>query len=239
VQRGLRCGGRSQLKLIVIGDPHGCSLELEELLAQICPGPEDLVACVGDFTTKGPSPAECLELWRNRGWLSVLGNNDHEVLRAIHGAADEVSAEVAKGARDLERHPDLVTYLESFPLVLDFFEIGCAVVHGGVMPDTSFGASRIDESTLTLREVVRDEGSWRPARSSDPEAARVFWADAWAGDRFVVYGHTPRRVAEWHPRAVGIDTGCVYGGYLTAALRSDAGEWSVASVPARREWARR
>jgi len=64
----------------------------------------------------------------------------------------------------------------------------------------------------------------------------VLWAEKWKGDRFVVYGHTPVREPKFDKRALGLDTGCVYGGSLTAALH-DGSEWTTLSVAAKRRYA--
>jgi hypothetical protein len=63
----------------------------------------------------------------------------------------------------------------------------------------------------------------------------VLWSERWKGDRFVVYGHTPLREPKFDSRALGLDTGCVYGGKLTAAIFD--GEWSTESVKAKRKYA--
>jgi predicted phosphodiesterase len=221
------------VRLIVLGDLHGCMDELSVLLGRLDPAPHDRVACVGDFLTKGPRTLECLDLWRVRGWDAVLGNNDREVLRVVRGEPGDHKPSVEDEARRIAERAELVEYLESLPLLLDYPGLDSAVVHGGVVPGSSFTKGIDATELLTLRDVVKVDSVWRAARSSDPPEARRFWADVWTGDRFVVYGHTPRREAARHGRALGIDTGCVYGWSLTAAVRSEEGVWATESVPAR------
>lgn len=225
------------MRLVVIGDLHGCLDELRELLACLSLASSDLVTCVGDFVTKGPKTVECLELWRDEGWPAVLGNNDLEVLRIIRGEPGTRKRDLVDDARKIERRADLADYLESLPVLLDVGEAGTAVVHGGLLPDDRMNVETA--VALTLRDVVRKDGGWRPAGAGDPRGERRFWADVWSGPRFVVYGHTPRPEVATHSNALGIDTGCVYGWSLTAAVRSDEGRWSTKSVPARRAWAER
>jgi len=62
------------------------------------------------------------------------------------------------------------------------------------------------------------------------------WADAYRGSTVVVHGHLPVRTPTWRRRTIDIDTGCVYGGHLTA-LRWP--ERALVSVPAARAYARR
>ena len=65
-----------------------------------------------------------------------------------------------------------------------------------------------------------------------------FWAEVWDGDRLVLYGHTPRSEPKIDRRAIGLDTGCVYGGKLTAAIVESKDKWRLVDVQARRRYAR-
>ncbi|HYK02334.1 MAG TPA: hypothetical protein VE974_11295 [Thermoanaerobaculia bacterium] len=64
----------------------------------------------------------------------------------------------------------------------------------------------------------------------------VLWSEKWKGERVVVYGHTPVREPKVDKFALGLDTGCVYGGQLTAAILM-RGEWTFRSVQAKRAYA--
>ena len=64
----------------------------------------------------------------------------------------------------------------------------------------------------------------------------MLWSEKWRGDRVVVYGHTPLREPKRDKQSLGLDTGCVYGGSLTAAVFTD-GEWETVSVKAKRKYA--
>jgi diadenosine tetraphosphatase ApaH/serine/threonine PP2A family protein phosphatase len=64
----------------------------------------------------------------------------------------------------------------------------------------------------------------------------ALWSDKWKGDRFVVYGHTPLREPKFNARALGLDTGCVYGGTLTAAVFARE-RWTFERVKAKRKYA--
>jgi hypothetical protein len=61
--------------------------------------------------------------------------------------------------------------------------------------------------------VIDREG--KPGKRADKPDSPA-WADLWSGPPFVVYGHTPRREIYKLKWSVGIDTGCVQGGHLTA-----------------------
>ena len=66
---------------------------------------------------------------------------------------------------------------------------------------------------MTRIQVVTRDGR-AGKRSAAPDAPA--WADVWNGPPFVVYGHTPRPEIYKLKWSVGIDTGCVLGGSLTA-----------------------
>lgn len=216
---------------IFIGDIHGCIDEVTELLERLDVMPEDVVVATGDLTRKGPAPDRCVALWRDRSYLTVLGNNDVKMIQRARG----IRACFARRAdRVVLRRPDLIAEIARWPLLLEFSDAGVIVVHGGVMPDGS--APR--EAALELRYVRRDLNGWRMVPKGDEKRGDPFWSEVWDGDRIVVYGHTPRREAKVDRRAIGIDTGCVYGGSLTAAIFEKPGKWTLTEVRARRAYSR-
>jgi len=224
-----------QARLIAIGDIHGCHDELVELLGIAAPQRADVVVSVGDMVQKGPAAARCLDLWRERGYLAVKGNNELKLL----GDAHPVLRFFARENRDVLRRTDLLRYLESWPLVLDFPDAGVAAVHGGFLPDmhvTAEDVARERDVVHHLRWIRKKNGEWKPVPKEKKKKDDVLWAEKWRGERFVVYGHTPLREPRFDKRALGLDTGCVYGGSLTAAILEN-GAWRTVSVPARRKYA--
>lgn len=220
-------------RLIFIGDIHGCFAELRELLDRIEPDGNDLVVSVGDIVTKGPDVARCLDLWRDRGYLAVQGNNEIKVLESAKPllrlfARDEVL-----------RRRDLLAYIRTWPLVIDFPDEQVTAVHGGFLPRMSVNREDVERERHVipeLRWIRKENGEWRPAPKEKKKKDDVLWAEKWRGDRFVLYGHTPLREPRRDKQALGLDTGCVYGGSLTAAVLAE-GEWETVSVKAKRKYA--
>jgi predicted phosphodiesterase len=106
-------------RTIIIGDIHGCFDELSDLLARCGAAADDHVVSVGDMLRKGPHPARCVALWRERGYLAVLGNQDARVLEEPfwkRWLADRISRR-------------LLEVVAAWPLFLDLADIGVAVVH--------------------------------------------------------------------------------------------------------------
>ncbi len=233
-------------RLILIGDIHGCFDELDELASRLNPAPGDRVIGVGDLVAKGPASARVVEIFRERNWEAVKGNQDQKV---VEGATE---------APDLAGREDLLSWLAALPDWIDIPSTtgerphavrpygtpggGVLVVHGGVLPGTPVADSRLRDqrgSLRTLRFLRRDcKGEWLPVPKGKERDGDRFWGDLWDGDRIIVYGHTP--VPESTPRirakTIGIDTGCVYGGRLTAAVLED-GAWRFESVAAKRAYA--
>ncbi len=218
-------------RCIFVGDTHGCYAEVSDLFAAIGVDVDDTVISVGDLVRKGPDPVRCLELWREQGYHAVLGNNEEKVLRSGRGAE-------SPGDRALVARDDLLEFIATFPLVIDLPDRGVAVVHGGLMP-----GMRVDPEDVTrhrdvltkLRYIRRDGDGWRNVPKGEERPGDRLWAQEWRGERYVLYGHTPLVEPRYDERALGLDTGCVYGRRLTAAVWT-RGEWSITSVKARKAY---
>lgn len=224
-------GGR----LIFIGDIHGCFDELLELLARVAPAENDVVVSVGDIVTKGPATDRCLDLWRERRYLAVQGNNEIKLL----ARARPLIRLFARKERKVMHRRELLAYLRSWPLVIDFPTERVTVVHGGFLPrmDVTPEAIEREQNVIPhLRWIRKLSGEWHPIPKGLKRKDDVLWSEKWRGDRFVLYGHTPVREPKYDRHALGLDTGCVYGGALTAAIYTD-GEWETMSVKAKRKYA--
>jgi len=219
-------------RVIFIGDIHGCYDELTELLDRVKPAAGDIVVSVGDVVTKGPAAARCLDLWRDRGYLAVRGNNE---IKLLERARPLVRFFVSEN-KDVLRRKDLLRYIASWPLVIDFPRLALTVVHGGFLPQMDVTREDIERQrdiVPELRWIRKKNDQWTPVPKERKKKDDVLWSEKWKGDRFVVYGHTPVREPKFDRKALGLDTGCVYGGKLTAAIFED-GHWTLVSVPARR-----
>jgi predicted phosphodiesterase len=222
-------------RLIFIGDIHGCYDELRELLDLLKPAKKDVVVSVGDVVTKGPAAAKCLDLWRHRKYLAVKGNNELKLLEKAHPLFRFFAVE----DRDVLMRGDLLRYIASWPLVLDFPDANLTAVHGGFLPQmqvTPQDVLREAELVPKLRWIRRKNGEWVHIGKEKKKKTDVLWSEKWMGERMIVYGHTPVREPKHDAFALGLDTGCVYGGQLTAAVLSK-GEWTLQQVQAKRAYA--
>lgn len=227
-------------RLIVVGDIHGCLAEVRTLLKQVEASSADRVIAVGDFVSKGPDVAGAIRFWRDHGYEAVLGNNEDKFLAAAARGLSEVSAANAETGR----REELVAWLRGLPLQIDAPEFNVTVAHAGPAPpavEATWDTAEIREVRLRLRYLRKSffGGRWVRVRKGDERNGDVFWTELWQEPRTVVYGHTPFPSAVVRSNSVGIDTGCVYGGALTAAVFEGAAEPRIVSVPAERAYATR
>lgn len=213
------------LKTLVIGDVHGCSAELQDLLDACGYADGDRVVLVGDLVAKGPDSRGVLELVRKLGALAVRGNHDQAVLRwqdpAARAAAPERGPHHLRLARQLS--DDDWAVLKALPFWLRLPDFEMLVVHGGVVPGLAL--EEHDPELLMNMRTLRPDGTG----SRRPEDG-VLWGTRWTGPERVVFGHHATAGLQRHPFALGLDTGCVYGHQLSALVLPDD---RVVSVPAR------
>jgi len=224
------------MRTVVVGDVHGCRRELEALLslARFSPG-QDRLVFVGDLVVRGPEPHEVLALVSRLGAQAVRGNHESRLL-AVRGR--EGSSEHEQLAAELSE--DEWKSIEAMPLWVDLPEHGIRVVHAGLVPGQSVDETPA-ETLLTIRSI--DE-SGRPSASRGRGAP---WGERYMGPPHVLFGHNALEEPQLHPWATGIDTGCVYGGRLTAVVlhenepmpRGRDALAVLASVPAFRAYVRR
>jgi diadenosine tetraphosphatase ApaH/serine/threonine PP2A family protein phosphatase len=215
-------------RTIAIGDVHGCADEFEELLTKLKLKPEDRLIQVGDLVNRGPDSHRVIELARKYQVESIIGNHELRLLTArkknkpsLLNQYDQTTVEQLT-ADDWE-------YLKAMPKFLYDAQIDTVIVHGGFLPNKPWQTQGSD--LITNIQVIDKKG--KPAKRSDaPDAAP--WADSWGGSPFVVYGHTPRPRVFERKGSIGIDTGCVYGGHLTAYIIEDK---SLVQVRARKAYA--
>ena len=212
-------------RTILVGDVHGCIDELQELLRACAHESDDQVILVGDLVAKGPNSAAVVQFARESGFLAVLGNHDDHVLVVRQtGALTPKRVHHAKVAATLSDAD--VAWLSALPLWLaPPTEAPLLVVHGGLLPDLPV-SSQPKKYLMNLRSI-RADGS--PSTKLDGAP----WASLWPGPQHVVFGHDALRGLQQHPRATGLDTGCVYGRELTALILPAK---LLVSVPAARAY---
>ena len=224
----------------IIGDVHGCADELEELLARLgwSEGrhPEGRkVVFLGDLVDRGPRVPDVLriamDMVKARTALCVPGNHDDKLKRYLQGKKVRIAHGLEQSIEQIEDHPAAfreraLAFLDGLVshYVLDGGRL--VVAHAGMKQEMQGRASgRVREFALYGETTGESDEFGLPVRYN--------WAADYRGNAMVVYGHTPVHRPEWLNNTINIDTGCVFGGDLTA-LRYP--ELELVSVPARRTY---
>jgi protein phosphatase len=229
----------------VIGDIHGCRGELELLLAELgyeisrdslgravgahCAGRRAVFA--GDLVDRGPDTPGVLRLVMGMvaagDAFCVAGNHENKLLRALRGRNVQVTHGLAESLAQLADEPaEFRAGTERFldglisHYVLDGGRL--VVAHAGLIERYHGRASgRVREFCLYGQTTGETDEYGLPVRYP--------WAQEYRGRAMVLYGHTPVPEPEWVNNTLCLDTGCVFGGRLTA-LRYP--ERDLVSVPA-------
>jgi bis(5'-nucleosyl)-tetraphosphatase (symmetrical) len=223
------------MRRIFVGDIQGCLEPLDRLLRALELRSDDRVCCVGDLVNKGPDSLGVLRRVREIGAQSVLGNHDLALLRAAAAPGRGVPTEL-KAVLDAPDVAELLDWVSRLPVLL--VEDDVVVVHAGVHPiwtDLPTVAEVLNRAVpqhlngafnpqIAFATEVRhcDAFGRRPTHDDPPPGPPFKPWDHWTrGTRTVVFGHWARRGLVTGARVRGLDTGCVYGGKLTAWIAEE------------------
>ncbi len=207
-------------KIIVYGDIHGCLDELKQLRSDINPKKGDIEISVGDFLNKGPYSLKTLRYLNKHHILSVMGNNEAKIIKLYHryqkqGESYLSTLRSSDKKTLLELGTDDITYLESLPYYLKIDTL--TIVHGGIVNGMQLSENMNDKEKKLLTQLRFYNKKHEPIPYDDFENREVFWSEEYDGkEGFIVFGHHPFPEVKIEKNAIGIDTGCVYGGTLTA-----------------------
>ncbi|GFH57604.1 hypothetical protein CTEN210_14080 [Chaetoceros tenuissimus] len=218
-----------QPRIIAIGDVHGCIDELQALLRRCDYRPGDLIVFLGDLVSKGPDSLSVVQMARELGAIGVRGNHDFEVIRwhqAIKSGADPpvIGSEHYQIASTLST-ADL-RWMYSLPWYLSSKELNALFVHAGFVSGIRLGKQN-PRLMMNMRSILPDGTVTSKFFNNWP------WARLWDGPQTVLFGHDADRGLQQYEHAIGLDTGCVYGGRLTACILP---EKRLVSVNAKREY---
>jgi protein phosphatase len=232
----------------MIGDVHGCAAELRALLERLGYEPNleqggalthpagRKAIFLGDLVDRGPDVPGVLRMamaMASAGSaLVVPGNHDVKLLKKLRGRNVQITHGLAESVEQLAAEPpefseQAAAFIDGLVshYVLDDGKL--VVAHAGMRQELQGRASsRVREFALYGETTGETDEFGLPIRYN--------WAAEYRGKATVVYGHTPVPIAEWFNNTINIDTGCVFGGQLTA-LRYP--ERELVSVPARQMYA--
>jgi protein phosphatase len=230
----------------IIGDVHGCYDELCALLEKMgytvdrtagtaLPPANRRAVFLGDLCDRGPKNSETLRLVMNMteagGALCIPGNHEVKLLRKLRGADVQLTHGLDSTVTQLEREsPEFIEKVKVFldSLVSHYvLDRGRLVVsHAGLKEAWQGRSSGRVRSFCLYGETTGETDEFGLP-------VRLEWAGEYRGKALVVYGHVPSREPRFLNNTVCIDTGCVFGGSLSAYRYPEA---EMVSVAAEREY---
>lgn len=228
----------------IVGDVHGCFQEFKHLTARMdyewkngLPFHEDgrKLIFAGDITDRGPDSVAMIEtvsgIVKRCGGLYVPGNHCNKLYRYMIGRPVRVAHGLETTVQELdvlaekERRRIFQIFIDlyehsPFRLILDHRNL--VVCHAGIREEDI--DSPIDKKIRSF--ILYGDTTGRRDEHGLPE--RRDWAKYYHGSALIVYGHTPVKKPRWKNRTLNLDTGCVFGGALSA-LRYP--EQQIISVP--------
>lgn len=209
--------------MIAVGDVHGCAEELDELLESIAPTPDDLLIFLGDYVDRGPDSRGVIEqliaLESRCRLVTLMGNHDAALLAIVDGSLSLEYWDAIGGDATLASYGELddpraiepahVAWIRRCPRWFELPEH--FFVHANYLP------------TVPLNEQPDDVRLWTSLRDCVPSRH--------VSGKIAVVGHTPQagnRVLD-QGHLLCLDTGCCYGGSLTAREIYTGGQWQAKS----------
>lgn len=239
-----------------VGDVHGCLDELEALLAALDLRATDRLFFVGDLVDRGPDTLGVVRrvrdlLARHPGSAAVCGNHEEKALR-FHERGRALEPWTLRASADEW------AFLDGLPLVVPVPEVQAVVVHAGFFPSYFAKEGRVGavgpgwrrekgkraERRRRFLRVRRVSAAGEMIALGHEGAGDPHWSALYDGrEGHAFFGHDPQLTPPeplGAPHATGLDTGCCFGGRLTAAVvevGDPAREARFVSVPARAPYA--
>lgn len=225
-------------RIIFIGDVHGCLNELQGLLNKVRFDPaSDRCIIVGDLVDRGPYSVDTVKWCKGNNIEVVLGNHDDKYVRYHqHALLEQETGKKNPMSLGINKEiiynglveTGLLGWLAELPTYINIPEINTCVVHAGVLPTSpQIKASEHPRRTHLYMRFVEPTTAKMLALDVEHEQPKgsVHWTEIYNGKENIIYGHHAHSFTNPHVtlhesniRTIGIDTGCCFGGTLTALL---------------------
>lgn len=216
-----------KLRTILVGDIHGCIDEFDELVKKLSYDPKsDRLILLGDLIDRGPDSVGVVAKARKMNLECVMGNHELKFLKWYRSQGSRANVYDRKGYYSDFSDED-VNYISNMSLFISIPEHNTIVAHAGVRGGIS-ALQQAKDDLCYIRYVDNDQKTISLKRVSALGIAASgarFWTDFWHGPESIVYGHNVHSyeeplITEIYPdvKCYGLDTGCVFGGRLTAMI---------------------
>lgn len=197
----------SKERTIIIGDVHGCYTELKELLNLLSWNKsQDTLIFVGDLINRGPDSLSVIKFAQDSEASVVMGNHEWGFMTAMTDRSL-----YSKNFEKLKKHfgselEPTIQWMRQLPFYIDEYDF--IVVHAGIIPSV-----KISEIPLKILLTIR---TW-DGRGLDLENAHnPPWYELYHDKKLIVFGHWAAKGVIVRDNAIGLDSGCVWGGKLSA-----------------------
>jgi protein phosphatase len=234
------------MQIDIIGDIHGCFEEFKELTAKLGYSWDSglpvhpsgrILGFVGDLTDRGQASVRVIEavyelVLQRKQALYAPGNHCNKLYRyfqgnnvqVTHGLETTVAEYQALPAREQKKiRKKFIDLYEQSPLYHIADNGRLIIAHAGIRNDY-IGKNNDKIKTFVLYGAITG------AKHPDGTPVRLDWAQDYTGEPLIVYGHTPVKEARKVNHTYNIDTGCVFGGKLTALRYPEMELTDVASA---------
>lgn len=239
-------------RIIVISDIHGCLIELEDILHDINYSSKDRLILAGDLIDRGPDTLGVVQYAMELQCDVIAGNHEEKFIRYRRYQKLVSSGQINKNPMakpQVTREKEWSSlgdkefeWLSTLPFFIRFNSGNkdWIVVHGGL--EIARPVEEQKPSQICRVQLLDENGNYISSRLNNGDDDTNYWAKRWDKPENVVYGHHVHSLKD--PRidrnpnggsCYGIDTGCVFGGVMTALIIEGTAV-SYVTVPAHKEW---
>lgn len=195
---------------IIVGDVHGCLLELEELLKKLdYQRDKDQLYFVGDLINKGPNSKGVLDLAMAEEAICVMGNHEWGFLKFLENESYKKNFTILKEhfGDELDKY---VEYIKTFPLYWE--EEDFLLVHAGISP------LHLEDLANEKPKVLTTIRTWDGKGEDLNNKKDPAWFELYQKDKLIVFGHWATLGLVERENAIGLDSGCLYGNQLSSLV---------------------
>ena len=246
------------MRNIIIGDVHGCIDELKELINKLEIVSTDHLFFIGDLIDKGPDSVGVVkyvyELSKLHSTILILGNHEEKFLRFLYNKENN-----KKALAEMKTTPDFeilasnllvdeIEFLKQSFYTYNIKEQNILLLHGGITGNCILNLSVNYQYHTNTSKQFKGLDLITKTRHLDKSGKFVslgqenehtqFWAETYDGKHGkVIFGHNPfmQATPKYFKNAIGVDTGCVFGGYLTALIITE-NKIEYITIPAKNKY---
>lgn len=213
------------MRMLVIGDIHGCYAELQDLLELAGLSEEDAIIALGDIVDRGPDTPGVLDFFRQHSNArSLMGNNELKHIRSFRGELDPALSQIIARQQLGDTYLGAIQFMGTFPTWIDLPE--AILVHGCF----EAGVPLEKQRDTVLCGTMGGE-HYLSTKYDRP------WYEMYDGEKPLIFGHHNYLKSDqplvYRDRAFGLDTSCVHGMRLTGMLLP---EFRIISVQSRTDY---